>query len=72
MEILTAFEGLGIVLHAVPLSRTLKLARRCGRSAYDAAYLALAEAMGAPFITAHQRLFHAMQATLPWAHLLGE
>ncbi len=71
-EILTTFEGLGIVLHAVPLSRTLELARRFGRSAYDAAYLALAEAMDAPFITADRRLFHAVQATLPWVHLLGE
>ena len=71
-EILATFEGLGIPLHPAPLSRTLELARRFSRSAYDAAYLALAEAMDAPLITADLRLFHAVQAALPWVHRLGE
>ena len=41
-------------------------ARRLGRSAYDASYIALAEQLGAPFITADRRLYNAVHEALPW------
>jgi len=51
-DILTSFEGLGITLEPVSWQQMFALAKRFGRSAYDAAYLALAEATGQPLITA--------------------
>jgi predicted nucleic acid-binding protein len=51
---------------AVDQLATLALARRFGRSAYDAAYLALAEQENAPLITADRRLHNAVKEALPW------
>lgn len=39
-------------------------------AAYDAHYLALAERLGAEFWTCDQRLVRAVQADLPWVHLV--
>jgi predicted nucleic acid-binding protein len=40
-------------------------------AAYDAHYLALAERLGATFVTTDQRLANAVQAFLPWVQIAG-
>jgi predicted nucleic acid-binding protein len=70
--ILTAFEGLGIGLEAVSWRQVLAVARRFNRSAYDAAYLALAEARGEPLVTADLRLYRAVHEQLEWVQWLGD
>jgi predicted nucleic acid-binding protein len=49
----------------------LPLARRFVRSAYNAAYLALAEKNGEPLITGDERLFNAVHAELGWVVWIG-
>lgn len=46
--------------------RILSLSESYGRSAYDASYLALAEARGAGLITADRRLYNTVSKELPW------
>ncbi len=54
-------------LHA----RAGALARRFNRrAAYDAHYLAVAEAIGADFWTTDERLFNAVRHELPWVNLV--
>lgn len=72
-EILQAFAGLEIetIPQTFPLRESsvgemLPLARQFNCSAYDAAYLALAEVRKEPFITADERLYHAVRAQLDW------
>jgi predicted nucleic acid-binding protein len=51
--------------------RALDLAERFDLpAAYDGHYLALAERLGAEFWTADRRLVEAVQAALPWVHLV--
>jgi len=64
-EILTAFQGLGIPTVDVSLQQTLELARTHDRSAYDAAYLALAEETGSKLVTGDRRLYNAVKDRLP-------
>ena len=70
--ILAAFDGLGIAVEAVSWREVLAVARRFNRSAYDAAYLALAEARGEPLVTADLRLYHAVHEQLDWVWWLGD
>ena len=44
----------------------LPLARQLDRSAYDAAYLALAQATSQPLVTGDERLYNAVHAHLDW------
>ena len=69
--ILTAFEGLGIEMELVTWQQMLPLARRFDRSAYDAAYLALALARGEPLVTGDQRLYHAVRDDLDIVRWIG-
>jgi predicted nucleic acid-binding protein len=69
--ILAAFEGLGIEVEAVTWQQMLPLARRFDRSAYDAAYLALAEARGEPLVTGDLRLYRAVRDHLDWVQWIG-
>lgn len=65
-EILTAFQGLSIPTANVSLQQTLELARTHDRSAYDGAYLALAEQTGSKLVTGDRRLYNAVKDRLPW------
>ena len=71
-EILKAMIGLEIETISQPMAAMLPLARRFNCSAYDAAYLALAEVRQEPFITADERLFAAVHADLDWVIWLGD
>jgi predicted nucleic acid-binding protein len=52
--------------------RALEMAERFSLPAvYDAHYLALAEWLGGEFWTADGRLARAVQASLPWVHLVA-
>jgi predicted nucleic acid-binding protein len=70
--IVSAFEGLNIELRPVAWRQVLSLALRFDRSAYDAAYLALAEATGQQMITANSRLYHAVENALDWVQWIGD
>lgn len=64
--ILTAFQGLGIPTAGVPWQRALELGRTYDRSAYDGAYLALAQERGSELVTGDRRLYNAVKDHLPW------
>jgi len=70
--ILSSFEGLGIVLRPVTWQQILPLALRFDRSAYDAAYLALAEGTAQPLITGDSRMYNAVRQHLDWVQWLGD
>jgi predicted nucleic acid-binding protein len=72
VTILTAFDNLGIALQPVAWQDVLALARQFDCSAYDAAYLALAQALGQELVTGDQRLFNAVREHLDWVRWIGE
>ena len=65
-EIITTFQGLNIPTAEVSWQQTLELARTHDRSAYDGAYLALAEETGSKLVTGDRRLYNAVKDRLPW------
>jgi predicted nucleic acid-binding protein len=71
-KILSAFEGLGITLRPVTWQQVLPLALRFDRSAYDAAYLALAKISEQPLVTADRRLYNAVHERLDWVQWMGD
>jgi predicted nucleic acid-binding protein len=71
-EILQAASALGIDLLPLGWGEALPMARRFGRSAYDATYLTLAERLGEPLITGDLRLYNAVHLTLDWVLWVGE
>jgi predicted nucleic acid-binding protein len=70
-DILIAFDGLGIRMEMVTWQQVWPLARRFDRSAYDAAYLALAEARGETLITGDLRMYNAVRDHLDWVRWIG-
>ena len=75
--IISAIEGfLNLGLRIVGLSglysRVVYYCKAYNRSAYDACYLALAEAEGVPFITADEGLYKAVKKDLDWVKWLGD
>ncbi len=70
--ILTAFDGLGIDMATVPWSQIVPLAQRFDRSAYDAAYLALAQTKGDTLITGDLRMYNAVHEHLSWVCWIGD
>jgi predicted nucleic acid-binding protein len=65
LRLLNEFQTLSIQL--MPSARiapiALGIAQRCDRSYYDSLYLALAETLEAPLITADQKFWNALQTT---------
>jgi predicted nucleic acid-binding protein len=54
------------------LTRAYQLAQQYDRTVYDALYLAVAEALGASFITADQRLCNTVGIQLSFVQYLGD
>jgi predicted nucleic acid-binding protein len=67
-EIIQALENLQIEILPLEWGEMLPLARRFERSAYAAAYLALAEKLGEPLVTGDERLYNAVHAHLDWVY----
>lgn len=65
-EALREFEAFNIPERDVSSVEILKLAQTYGRSAYDSAYLALAQAEQVPLITADRRLYNALTGRFAW------
>lgn len=70
--ILSAFEGLGIVLEPVTWQQILSLAVRFDRSAYDAAYLALAQVTEQDLVTGDLRMYNAVREHLDCVQWIGD
>ena len=71
-EILQSVAALDIELLPVDWGEMLPLARQYNRSAYDAAYLVLAESLDDQFITGDQRLYNAVKGKLDWVVWIGD
>ena len=65
-EILQAIEDLNIRIQHLDWKELLPLARQYNRTAYDAAYLALAQSNQQPLITGDERLYNAVHKHLEW------
>jgi predicted nucleic acid-binding protein len=72
VQAVTAFQELGITLKGITGlgSRIISYARAYSRSAYDAAYLAVAEHEKADFMTADKALYNTVHKDLSWVRLL--
>ena len=71
-EILATTEGLAITQEPIAWQPILPLAAQFNRSAYDAAYLALAKTRNEPLITGDLRLYNAVKSELPWVRWVGD
>ena len=70
-EIIQAITGLQIETLSLDWAEMLPLARRFGSSAYDVAYLVLAEKLGETMITGDKRLYNTVHAHLDWVQWVG-
>jgi len=71
-DLIQAFAGLEIEIVPQEWGEMLPLARRFNRSAYDAAYLALAQKTGEPLITGDDRLYNAIRGEFEHLLWIGE
>jgi predicted nucleic acid-binding protein len=65
-QIIQVVHDLEIDLIPLNWGEMMPFARQYDRSAYDAAYLALAQRENEPFVTGDERLFRAVQGQLNW------
>lgn len=70
-EILHVIAGLDIELLPMDWDEMLPLARQYDRSAYDAAYLAVAQRTGESLVTGDRRLYNAVKSKLKWVVWMG-
>jgi len=71
-RIIEAFASLDIELVDQAWGEMLPLARCYDRSAYDAAYLILAQQTGEPLVTGDKRLYNAVKEKLDWVLWIGD
>jgi len=69
---LELLDGMAIERHRLDMSSVLRLADRYALTAYDAAYLSLAELLGAPLATFDEQLAAAAHEHLAWPPSRGE
>jgi len=70
-RIIHSFSRLDIEIISQPWGEMLLLVRQFERSAYDAAYLTLAQETGEPLITGDERLYNTVHAHLDWVIWIG-
>lgn len=70
-RIMANFRELRIHTETVEPEKLIPLAQAYQRTAYDAAYLALAEREGLTLITGDKRLYNAVKEKLPWVQWVG-
>lgn len=71
-QIIDALGGLNIEVFPLEWGEMLPLARRFQCSAYDAAYLLLAERLSEPLVTGDERLYNAVHSHLDWVQWIGD
>ena len=71
-EILAVVDALHISLHEVSWQNNLSWAQKFDRSAYDAAYLALAAERNEPLVTGDVRLYNAVKQGVDWIIWAGD
>jgi predicted nucleic acid-binding protein len=71
-QILETVDGLDIEILEVRWVELMPFARQYQRTAYDAAYLALAHIHQQQLITADLRLYNAVHADLAWVRWIGD
>ncbi|MBN2387232.1 MAG: type II toxin-antitoxin system VapC family toxin [Anaerolineales bacterium] len=71
-EIMQTVAGLEIELLPLDWGEMLPLARQYKRSAYDAAYLTLAQRAGETLVTGDLHLYSAVKGKLDWVVWIGD
>lgn len=71
-RIIESFSSLDIEIIPQSWGEMLPLARQFDRSAYDAAYLTLAERLGEQLVTGDLRLYNAVHPALDWVLWVGD
>lgn len=71
-EIIAAVEGLQIEILLLDMGEMLPMARQFDRSAYDAAYLTLANKLDEQLITGDERPWNAVHSHLDWVVWIEE
>ena len=72
LEVIGNLTELGMELKEIEPGRVLKLALEHNLSAYDAAYLALAQSEGCELWTGDRPFYQAVKDELPWVKWIGD
>ena len=71
-EALHNLFSIEVALRTPPFERAYTVALEYSLSAYDSAYVALAETLGADLWTADRQLYDAIADSLPWVRWIGD